>query len=261
MRVCFLENPADLLPGSREWLAQRDRIVGEAPDLLLMNEMPFGPWLAGSGDYDEAAAQQSVAIHSRALGDLRHLPVRLIVSSRPVPAQGRLANEAFVLIDGEYRFLHQKHYFPEERGFFEKSWFAVGHSGFEVASVGGLRFGVLLCTEVMFNEHARAYGRAGADLIVIPRATGTSHARWLTAGAMAAVVSGSYVVSSNRVGTSPGGPVFGGVGFAFAPGGELIAQTSSQQPVVSFELDLETSRAARHNYPCYVPELPRSDPA
>jgi N-carbamoylputrescine amidase len=109
----------------------------------------------------------------------------------------------------------------------------------------------------MFNEHARAYGRAGADLIVIPRAAGTSHTRWLAAGAMAAVVSGSYVVSSNRVGNASCGITFGGVGFVFGPDGELIAKTSAQQPVMSFELDLERSRAAKSQYPRYVKELPQ----
>lgn len=257
MRVCFTENPVDLQPGSPAWRALQDRVAVEAPDILLMNEMPFGPWLAGSGGYDEKIAQQSVAVHARALDDLKQLPARIVISSRPVPAQGRLANEAFMLVAGEYRFLHQKHYFPEEPGFFEKSWFVVEQKGFAVASVDQLRIGVLLCTEVMFNEHARAYGRAGADLIVIPRASGTSHARWLTAGAMAAVASGSYVVSSNRVGVDPGGTTFGGGGFAFAPGGELLARTSVEQPVMAFDLDLETARAAKRNYPCYVPELPR----
>ena len=257
MRVCFIENPVDLQPGSQEWQAQHDRIAREAPDILLMNEMPFGPWLAGTGVYDETVARQSVEVHAKGLDDLRRLPVRLVISTRPVHAKGKLANEAFMLVDGEYRFLHQKHYFPEEPGFFEKSWFAVERNGFDVARVNQLRIGVLLCTEAMFNEHARAYGRAGADLIVIPRAAGTSYNRWLAAGAMAAVVSGSYVVSSNRVGTAPGGPSFGGVGFAFAPGGELIAKTSIEQPVVSFELDVEASLAAKNKYPCYVEEFLR----
>jgi N-carbamoylputrescine amidase len=104
----------------------------------------------------------------------------------------------------------------------------------------------------MFNEQARAYGRANVDLIAVPRAAGTSHERWMVAGAMAAIVSGSYVVSANRAGSSRGSPNFGGLGFAFSPTGELISQTSSADPVMTFELDLAVSRKQKASYPCYV---------
>jgi N-carbamoylputrescine amidase len=56
----------------------------------------------------------------------------------------------------------------------------------------GVRVGVLLCTEAMFNERARAYGREGAELIVIPRASGRDIEPWKIAGAMASLVSGAY---------------------------------------------------------------------
>ena len=73
--------------------------------------------------------------------------------------------------------------------------------------------GVLLCTEIMFNERARELGRAGADLIVTPRATGMNIHRWMVAGAMAAIVSGCYVASANRIGQTRDGLQFGGAGF------------------------------------------------
>ena len=69
---------------------------------------------------------------------------------------------------------------------------------------------------------------------------------------MAAIVSGSYVVSANRTGSSRGSPNFGGLGFAFSPTGELIAQTSSAEFVMTFELDPTASRKQKANYPCYV---------
>jgi N-carbamoylputrescine amidase len=113
---------------------------------------------------------------------------------------------------------------------------------------------VLLCTELMFNEHARRYGRAGADLIVVPRATGHEHGAWVTGGAMAAIVSGSYAVSSNRVGATAGSPEFGGRGLAFAPDGTLLAETSADAPLVVIELAPEIARRQKAEYPCYVVE-------
>jgi N-carbamoylputrescine amidase len=101
------------------------------------------------------------------------------MSTRPVFAGGRLINEAFVLEHGCFRFLHQKDFFPAEEGWFETDWFRTSKPGFEAIDVGGLRIGALICTELMFNERARAYGRAGAHLIAVPRATGRSLAPWL----------------------------------------------------------------------------------
>jgi predicted amidohydrolase len=46
----------------------------------------------------------------------------------------------------------------------------------------------------MFNDHVRAYGRLGASLIAVPRATGLSTDIWHAAAKMAAMVSGTYVL-------------------------------------------------------------------
>ncbi|HBL65734.1 MAG TPA: carbon-nitrogen hydrolase family protein, partial [Achromobacter sp.] len=35
-----------------------DRVAELAPDLLVTNEMPFGPWLAASAAYDAARAAE-----------------------------------------------------------------------------------------------------------------------------------------------------------------------------------------------------------
>lgn len=109
-------------------------------------------------------------------------------------------NEAFSIEGERIKILHRKQFFPNEAGWYEGIWFHSDDSGFVIHEVAGLKIGILLCTELMFNEHARHYGRAGADLIVVPRATRQSQEKWVTAGSMAAIVSGSYVVSSNRVG-------------------------------------------------------------
>jgi N-carbamoylputrescine amidase len=107
----------------------------------------------------------------------------------------------------------------------------------------------------MFNEHARQYRQQGAELIVVPRATGRTVDIFRTAGAMASVVSGCYVVSSNRVGQGSNGPTFGGKGFACGPGGELIDMTSPERPLVVIELDLAFVKEKQKSYPCYVKEL------
>jgi N-carbamoylputrescine amidase len=124
-----------------------------------------------------------------------------------------------------------------------------------VSEILGIKVGVLLCTEVMFNERARAYGRQGASLIAVPRASGTNMNSWTIAGAMASLVSGAYVVSSNRVGVSRTGTHFGGGGFAYAPHGHLLAMTAPAGALQTVEVDPKVSALAQQEYPCYVQEL------
>ncbi|MBB1597721.1 carbon-nitrogen hydrolase family protein [Achromobacter sp. UMC46] len=254
MRICMMEGPVDLAPEGATWEGIADRIDELAPDLLVTNEMPFGAWLAALPAYDPALAAESVRIHEVGLRALEALGVPAVVSSRPVAAGGRLANEAFALQGGRYTPLHHKQYFPEEPGFFEATWFQPAMTGFDVFEVGGIRLGVQLCTELMFNERARRYGRDGAELIVVPRASGASIGRWMTAGAMAALVSGCYVVSSNRAGRTADGQVFGGRAFAFHPDGEPLAQTTDSESIVAIDVDPARSRAQQALYPCYVRE-------
>jgi N-carbamoylputrescine amidase len=252
MRVGFVEWPDGLLPAGKEWDLIRAAVDRARPDLLITNELPFGPWLAGSGRFEADAARRSVELHDAGLAALADLDIPAVLSSRPVWAGDRLANEAFVLERSTLSPLHRKHFFPAETGWQETAWFHPDPGGFRAAQALGATLGALLCTEVMFNEFARAYGKAGAEIIAVPRATGDDHAQWATACAMAAIVSGAYVISSNRVGQVGQGPVFGGRGMAFGPDGSPLARTSAAEPLVLAEVDLGAARQRKAEYPCYV---------
>ena len=142
-------------------------------------------------------------------------------------------------------------------GFFEARWFDRGKKRFEVKDAGGLGVGFLICTDVMFNEWARYYGRNGAHVIAVPRATPVgSEERWKTMCSAAAIVSGCYVASSNRAGIDESGLEFAGKGWIFGPSGQMIVETSPEEPVVCAELDLSLVQKAQGEYPCYVEEIP-----
>ena len=255
LRIAFVEWPEGLSTGDELWAPLKDSVTAAHPDILVTNELPFGPWIAENAVFSEEEARLSLRAHEKGLEGLIDLHLPAVISSRPVWNGKRLANEAFVLESGAVRPLHRKQYFPDEPGWFETKWYAGDGSGFGVAEVLGIKVGVLLCTEAMFNERARAYGKQESSLIVIPRASGVDIESWKTAGAMASLVSGAYVVSSNRVGRSRGGTRFGGGGFAYAPQGRLVAVTAPGHPVQTLELDLKVSESAQREYPCYVPEL------
>ena len=270
MKIAVVQNETGLTTSSPRWQHLIDEVHKHQPDLLIMNEMPFGEWLPAAPTFDKKAAEDWVAMHETALAALCDLPVKTVLSSRPVCAGSRLANEAFLLDTSEawegdghleasprYRFLHQKHYFPEEEGFFEATWFTTEKTGFNIAPIGDIKVGGLLCTELMFNEWARHYRTLGAHLIAAPRAAGTSLTAWHTAAKMAAITSGCYVVSANRAGAGQNGQIFGGTAFAYAPGGELIGETNDQTPTLSFNLNTTRVQTTQANYPCYVKELTR----
>lgn len=255
LKIGFVEWPESLTVEGAQWHKLKDSVVAARPDILVTNELPFGPWIAEGAIFSEVTAHLSLRAHDNGLKGLIDLNLPAIVSSRPVWNGKRLANEAFVLENGAVRSLHRKRYFPAEPGWFESEWYSGDRSGFDGAEVLGLKVGVLLCTEAMFNERARAYGRQGTSLIVIPRASGMNVESWKIAGAMASLVSGAYVVSSNRSGQSSGGTQFGGSGFAYAPQGRLLSVTTSTEPLQTIDLDPKIATSAQRAYPCYVPEL------
>lgn len=253
MRVTCIQSPDGLVAGDPTWHELARQIVAERTEILVTNEMPFGPWLAASPQFDSAAATRSIELHAEGIRALAHLGIKIVISSRPVWEGERLANEAVAIVDGEVRPIHRKQYFPAEDGWHETTWFGTAQQDFRSVDLGPLKVGALLCTEAMFNEHARAYGVQGAGLIAVPRATGVETQSWLIAGAMAAVVGGAYVVSSNRVGSAAKGPEFGGCGFAFAPGGHLLGMTDSEHPCLTVEIEPTLAFSQqRDGYPGYV---------
>jgi len=258
LAVCQL--PTNLTPEHPAWADFAWRLERAEADLAVMNEMPFGEWISSRPAFDASVAADSVDLHESALPALRRLPAA-VLASRPIQGKTRLCNEAFLMAEDGYRPVHHKHYFPEEEGFFEHTWFASDTPGFDVTEFRGVRIGVLLCTELMFTEWARHYRRQGAHVIVAPRASGKYMRHWDASARMAAIVSGCYVVSSNRVseaGTS--GQVFGGRGFVYAPGGELLGETSDATPLLRVTLDTALVAEAQRNYPCNVRELENMRP-
>jgi N-carbamoylputrescine amidase len=258
MKVAVGEFLPDLESESSAWRAVADRVRPERPEVFLLGEMPFGPWMAAGEVADPASFERVCRLHESGLASLRDLGAGVVLGTRPRRHGGRPVNEAFVWTAQTGALpAHTKQYFPDEPGYHEARWFEAGDRHFRVVEAGAVRVGFLICTEVMFNEHARRYGREGAQLLAVPRATAPgSLSRWLVASRMAAIVSGCYVLSSNRGGRDAKGQAFGGCGWVIDPRGDVLCETSATSPLAFCELDLTSVRSAQAEYPCYVPELP-----
>lgn len=149
---------------------------------------------------------------------------------------------------------HRKRHLPDEPGFRETAWYASSSDSPRLGSAAGARVGALTCSDAMFPDEARALGRLGADLLLVPRATPAeprSMQRWSVMLRADAIVSGAYVVSVNRVGTE-GEIAFAGHSVVIAPDGGVVVELGADPEVRVVELDLGASREAKHSYPVLI---------
>jgi predicted amidohydrolase len=245
MRVTVCEMPDDRKNFETAWEELIAHVRRQQSDLVLLPELPFSPWIATTPQFDVQVWQRAQQAHEVMMQRLRELPVSVVLGTHPVSEGAFRLNRGFYWTptDGS-QGVHDKYYLPNEEGFYERCWFARGPRDFTLARVQDIALGFLICSEVMFNEWARSYGRQGANLIAVPRATG-SHERWVVAPRMAAIASGAFVISSNRAQDQ----VFGGRGLVVGPDGDVLASTARQAPFATVEIDLAESTRAKQTYP------------
>ncbi len=161
-------------------------------------------------------------------------------------------NEGFIWsVRSGYQGIHTKAYLPDEEGFWEDSWYERGDPAFRVTEVDGLRVGFLICTELWFMSHARAYAAAGVHLLMVPRATPRATVdKWIAGGRAAAVVAGAYCLSSNRAGAHH--IAWGGAGWVIDPDGEVLALTDPKHRFRTIAVDPDVADRAKTTYPRYV---------
>ncbi len=245
MRVTVCEMPDDRKDFETAWEELIAYVRKQQSDLVLLPELPFYPWIGTTPQFDAQVWQMAQKAHEVMMQRLRELSPSVVLGTYP-------------LIEGEFRLnrgfywtptdgsqgVHDKYYLPNEEGFYERCWFDRGRRDFTLARVQDMAIGFLICSEVMFNEWARYYGRQGANIIAVPRATG-GHERWVVAARMAAIASGAFVISSNRAEDQ----WFGGRGLVVGPDGDVLASTSRQVPFATVAIDLAESTRAKKTYP------------
>ncbi len=251
--VCQLPDPPQGFEEAWEALCEHTR--EERPQLVLVPEMIFHPWVGWTDQVDPAEWDAAVASHGEWLSRVDEIGAPFVAGSRPIVTdQGVRHNRAFLWHDGEVADGHVKYYLPDEPGFWEATWYEPGDGSFDPQPVGDLTGGFMICTDMWFTEHARALGRAGTHLLFAPRATEAStRDKWLAGGRAAAVMAGAYCLSSNRAGES-NGVSYAGMGWVIDPDGLVLAKTSSENPFVTVDIDTDLAVKAKETYPRYVKE-------
>lgn len=252
LRVTACQLAEDRERFERDWSDLTKHVVSEASDLVVLPEMPFYRWLAGSEEFDESEWQAAVGAHEGWLPRLAELAPATVIASRPVD-RGRLrVNEGFAWDEERgYESIHHKRYLPQEDGYWESTWFHAGNTFFDAAEVGGALVGMQICSDMWVPHHTRTYVARGIHVLAVPRATPRSSTdRWVVGGRATAVVSGTFCVSSNRYDQGSAG--FGGTGWIIDTEGEVVATTSSSQRAVTATVDLDEAERAKDTYPRYL---------
>lgn len=247
MKICAVEFPDEqnLYARTLEGIAQH---VSETnPDLLVLPEMPFAPWVFHADTYDEETWQHTVENHAHWLGQLSTAIPTPIITSRPITRDQKNLNEALYMDHSrDIHSLRAKRYLPNDFPALERVWFHEGEAAGAVFDIQGNKFGIQLCSEIMYTETPRKLAENDVDVIVQSRATG-DHPRWRAASLLAASTAGSYVVGANR--RSVERDWFTGGSWVYSPEGELLAETSAATPFVTVEVDLRRVTNAQAEYP------------
>lgn len=274
VKVGVIEAPPDLYPGEAAWENLAKDVASQSLDFLLLNELFAGSWISIIHPDEITRKQMSILdmekqksrsreVHSDAIDRLGEFKVPHIAGSRSQWEGGKTINEAFVWEAGtpaKIQGIHSKQFLPDDTEYFEAHWYDRGEPKFQVAAAGPkLKVAAMICTECFFNETVRKYRKHGANVIVVPRATPNVSRvteQFQIACKMAAIMSGCYVLSSNRAyGPDANGVNYGGQGWIIHPSGEVIAETTPENPLVTAEIDLDVCWKFQHRYPNYVAEL------
>lgn len=254
--VCQLDNDPSKL--EKDWNDLVIHCNSNKSNLVLLPEMPFYPWIAHLTSIDESKKHDAIHAHEEWIKRFDEFENTIVAYSKPEIKKDRFLNTAYLWSKktGHIK-VHTKHFFPEEEGFYEDTWFDRAAKEFELIEINGVKIGFLLCTEIWFTQYTRKYGLDGMDFLLCPRATGKSSTeQWIRCGQTSSVIGGAYCLSSNRSGIGQDNFDWGGTGWICQPkNGFLLGTTSDESKFLTIKLDLNQAELAKKEYPLYVEDV------
>ena len=210
--------------------------ITETPrDAVTPEPLPGGP--------TERFASELAALHQ--------IPIHASLYEA-APDGGLGFNTAIVVApDGALLARTRKVHIPITAGYYEDRYFRPGDSGYPVIDLGEARFGFPTCWDQWFPEVARAYSRAGAEVLVYPTAIGSepdhpgfdTQPLWEHVIRGNGITNGTFMVAINRIGTETVDDTsitFYGSSFISDPYGRVLVQAPRDEPCVLIaNLDLD----------------------
>ena len=247
MKICTTEFPDEVSQHENAIDSLATHVAEMKPDLLVLSEMPFTPWIFHTDTFSLAQWEQTVESHAKVLDQLCATVPTPIITSRPISVDDKNLNQA-IYIDHTRNIqpLRSKRYLPNDYPAVERVWFNEGEQSNTVFDLQGCTIGIQLCSEIMYTEIPRILGMAGAQIVIQSRATG-GHPRWRSASILGASTSSAFVVGANR--RSSARDWFTGGSWVYSPQGDLLAETSESDIAVTCEIDLAEANEAKTDYP------------
>ncbi|MFQ5761531.1 MAG: nitrilase-related carbon-nitrogen hydrolase, partial [Candidatus Bathyarchaeia archaeon] len=168
--------------------------------------------------------------------------------------KGKFYNSAAVLDpNGELLGIYRKTHIPQQPGFQEKFYFAVGNIKYPVFQLPEAKIGVYICYDRHFPEGLRAQALKGAEIVFIPTCTCVYRELWELEVRAHAAFNQIFVAGLNRVGKESSeqtAPYYGHSCVA-NPRGEIIAQAGDDEELLIVDIDTNYIREYRKNAPFF----------
>ena len=167
---------------------------------------------------------------------------------------GQFYNTSYIINDtgevcGKYRKVHLFPVMNEDR------YLGAGNATL-VAEVGGIKIGAGICYELRFPELARSLALQGAQILAYPAEFPHPRlAHWRTLLIARAIENQLFVVACNRVGQDDSYQYFGH-SLVIDPWGEVLAEGTEEEAVITADLKLDLIREVRERITCFQDRRP-----
>jgi N-carbamoylputrescine amidase len=232
--------------------------AGAGAEVVCLQELTLHPYFPAAPDAEADASERAEDIpdgpttrFARRLAAETGAAIHASLYERAAGGSPAGFNTAIcVAQDGRVLARTRKVHIPSFNGYHEDRYFRAGDDRCHVVDVAGARFGFPTCWDQWFPELARAYGEAGAEVLVYPTAIGSelnypdfdSQPQWERVITANGITAATFMLAINRIGRE-GPHTFYGSSFISDPYGRVLLRAPRDQPAVLVaDLDLDQRR-------------------
>jgi predicted amidohydrolase len=221
--------------------------------LAVLPELALDPWVPSTRVVNERDAETEGGPRARMLAACaQQVGIAVVGGAIVRNAAGVRYNTARVVdADGRELASYAKTHAPHEPGFWERDHYADGPAPAQPFALGGLSWGLQICSDLNRPEGVHALAAAGASVVLHPRASEPeTWESWKLVLRATAMTSCCWILSVNRP-RPEGGTSLGGPSCVVAPDGEVMIEGTL--PMLVATIDDDAVARARRGYPGYLP--------